>query len=451
MRTITLFLLVGTLAGCASTNLTSVQTAANVHPSGTTYSLPTARVTAQLIYQPQRGFALRVALPPFIPDPTSGFYSIGYRGSAVEADKVQVEVEDGLLKSVNIASESKLLDAVQGGGESIGAIAAVLETSVTSDQADTPITVRFDPTVATDVATAGQDLTKALHAYAKEQLALDALRDKPKASETVAVAENALRAHLLTSALNATISLEGAFPAIVSGQGDCTQGICYRPLRSGQLNIKVNGASFTQLGMNIPNGSPAVAFPLSRAGASNSGQILGLDHGVLTSSTITKDAEASTIVRIPGTLIGGIIKGLTDTLTAKKGELGASTDVINAQAGVADARAKLIDSQTALAAKRKGAASLEASIDDAASGDLWLPGLSYLRTTSDTASTKPKVGQDALQPGQQGAGAGAGQAPAGQQAAGQVPAAQPGAGGKDKAGQGQPTGTTGGSTGQPGH
>jgi hypothetical protein len=132
MRTITLFLLVGTLAGCASTNLTSVQTAANVHPSGTTYSLPTARVTAQLIYQPQRGFALRVALPPFIPDPTSGFYSIGYRGSAVEADKVQVEVEDGLLKSVNIASESKLLDAVQGGGESIGAIAAVLETSVTS-------------------------------------------------------------------------------------------------------------------------------------------------------------------------------------------------------------------------------------------------------------------------------------------------------------------------------
>jgi hypothetical protein len=111
--------------------------------------------------------------------------------------------------------------------------------------------------------------------------------------------------------------------------------------------------------MNIPNGSPAVAFPLSRAGASNSGQILGLDHGVLTSSTITKDAEASTIVRIPGTLIGGIIKGLTDTLTAKKGELGASTDVINAQAGVADARAKLIDSQTALAAKRKGRPALK--------------------------------------------------------------------------------------------
>jgi hypothetical protein len=81
-------------------------------------------------------------------------------------------------------------------------------------------------------------LTKALHAYAKEQLALDALRDKPKASETVAVAENALRAHLLTSALNATISLEGAFPAIVSGRETAPKAFAIDRFVPGSSTLK---------------------------------------------------------------------------------------------------------------------------------------------------------------------------------------------------------------------
>ena len=456
MRKFAALLLIGSLTGCASTSLTSVRSAGDVKLEGISYSLPTARVTAQLIYQPQRGFALRVALPPFIADAESGLYSIGYRGSAVEKDMVQVEVQDGLLKTVNIASESKLLDAVQGGGESIGAIAGVLESSLTSDQADGPITVRFDPTSSVDVTRASQDLTRALRAYAREQLALDDLREKPKATDTAALAEQALRAHLLNSALKATITLAGVFPAMLGGQGDCTRGICYRPLRSGQLEILVNGATFTEVGMSIPNGAPAVAFPLHRAGASNSGQVLALDHGVLTSTTITKDAEASTIVRIPGTLIAGVIKGLTDTLTARKGTLGARTDVINAQAGVAAAQAKLIDSQTALAAKRKSASSLEASLDDSASGDLWLPGLSYLRPTSDT-TTKPKVGQDSLQPGQQpgvGQPGQPGQPPAQQPTAQKPPAQQPAArqpaASEKTPGAGQPTGSTPAGPVQPG-
>ena len=457
MQKLAALLLIGALPGCASTSLTSVRSADDVRLEGTSYSLPTARVTVQLIYQPQRGFALRVALPPFIADAQSGLYTIGYQGSAVEKDIVQIEVQDGLLKTVNIASESKLLDAVQGGGESIGAIAAVLESSVTSDQADNPITVRLDPTSSADVTKASQDLTQALRAYASEQLALDGLREKPKATDTAVLAEQALRAHLLKSALNTTISLAGVFPTIPGKQGDCTKGICYRPLRSGQLEISVNGATFTQVGMSIPNGTPAVAFPLNRAGAANSGQVLALDHGVLTSTTITKDAEASTVVRIPGTLIGGVIKGLTDTLTARKGTLGARTDAINAQAGVADAQAKLIDSQAALAAKRKGASSLEASLDDSASGDLWLPGLSYLRATSDT-TTKPKVGQDSLQPGQQPGAGQPGQPgqpptqqPAAQQPAAQQPAAQQPDAPEKKPGVGQPTGSTPGGPVQPGH
>jgi uncharacterized protein YceK len=212
MRKICLLLVVSLVSGCASTSLTSVRSAPNEKLAGTTYSLPTARVTAAGVSGAAR-FALRVALPPFIPDPASGLYAIGYKGSPVENDKVQIEVEGGLLKTVNIASENKLLDAVEGGGQSIGAIAAMIESAVTPDQADTPITVRFDPTVATQVTTASQDLTKALHNYAREQLALDGLREPPKATDKAALAENALRSHLLTTALTATISLQGLFPS----------------------------------------------------------------------------------------------------------------------------------------------------------------------------------------------------------------------------------------------
>ncbi|GAO40599.1 hypothetical protein SCH01S_49_00130 [Sphingomonas changbaiensis NBRC 104936] len=414
-----------------------MQSSTTLRPTGTAYWLPTGRISAQLVYQPSRGFALRMALLPLMPDVDKGLFYLNYQGSPVENDKVQVEVEDGLLKTVSIASETKLLDTVQGAGEGIGAIAAVLETALSRDQVDTLVTVRFNPANPTEVQNASKRLTTGLRVYAKREITLEALQAKPKATDKAALAELALRAALLHEALNADISLAGTFPAIPTGDADCKIGICYRPLRPGLIDVSVNGVTFTQLGMNIPNGAPAVAFELSRSGAANSGQVLALDHGVLTSATITKDAEAPNIVRIPGTLIAGVIKGLTDTLTAKKGELGAKADVVNAQAALADARGKLLTSQAALAAKRAGGTSLEASIDDGGAGDLWLPGLSYLRTPTQDTTTQPAVGQTPLQP-TKGSKAGAGQG-------GQAGAGQGRAGQGSQAGGGQ-----GGQPGQPG-
>lgn len=367
---------------------------------GAEYRLPKADMSAQIVYQSERGFALRLALLPTVPDDGAQRFYLNYRGSPTENDKVQISVEEGLLTSTSIASESKLLDTGQGLGESAGAILG-LESAVEDDY-EVVGTVRFDPTRASEVSTASRELTTALHAFASESRTLSAIEAPLKKGDAAGLATRALRDRIIQNASTATIDLSSAFgTAAASGNVDCTPGVCYRQLRPGTVTVKVNGATFVQVGVNVPNGAPAVVFPLNRSGAANSGTDLVFDRGVLKSAKVTKDAEAPNIVRVPGTLIAGVFKGFTDTLTARKGRLGAETDLLTAQTAHADAQVKLIEAREALRKKRIGPTAIEASIEDTAKGSIWLPGLSFRRPTPAPPQAAKKVPDTELKPRQQ--------------------------------------------------
>ncbi len=319
------------LAACTSP---IVQTTSNDGSPGTPYAIPYGLVPVQ-VFADSEGIGVTIESATLAADSKVGVLVAKLNSSAFNREDVKVEVDaaTGFLTAVTTDSDAKLPLVVDELSQTAGRLvlqsgkAAVLENRVTLFEGT------FDPLSSDDVKRINTELCNAVIPasslfVAENEDAVAADGDVTGLSECSDSNQKLVRLSIAgNDASNSNESESG--PNIST----CAAGICVRAMTSRIVRVESNGRQLGEKVVNVP-AREVIAVPLNRSALADRNTTLTLENGILTSFHDIKESEVLALAKIPGQIIAGLIKGLTD-------QLGAEKDIV-------DARKTLVESETNL-------------------------------------------------------------------------------------------------------
>ncbi|MCF8531661.1 MAG: hypothetical protein K9G48_01545 [Reyranella sp.] len=322
-------------AGCSAVSSVPFETPkpGQLAIAGLPYSLPRAVVPVKVFTGPQGVIGLAIEEPQIVADPAAGTLVARLQPSPFNKEdmKLATNPATGLLISVSSESEAKLLAIIEELAKTVGR-AGVKSGMRAFYAGNTPIFEdTFDPLSRDDTIRVDMAINAAL---ARAAAARPALGAGQTISLTVQMADedwsnpSPLRKRQETQ------------PASFA---NCQAGVCVRATTSRVIRVSsANGATLATKAISVPS-REAIAIPVPQTILANQKVTVAIKDGVASGYDLERDSELLGIVKIPGTILSGLVAGVTQGLTDQKSIADQLKALADAEAALAEAEKKRRD------------------------------------------------------------------------------------------------------------
>lgn len=135
---------------------------------------------------------------------------------------------------------------------------------------------------------------------------------------------------------------------------DCDVGICARSKTSVAIRVWLGSAPLASKIVTVPP-KRVVAVPVPSTVLANQDLSIGIKDGVVDKYDLKRDSAILGLVKIPGAIVGGLVAGITENLTAEKSIIDKRKDLAASEEALAQA---ITTRNQAVAAANVGEASV---------------------------------------------------------------------------------------------
>lgn len=283
--------------------------------SGAYYYLPKGKINIQVLRAEGTPpiYSIQYVKTSYVPDENE-LQSLKYHESASSDDKIIIHItKEGLLRSIESDTEDQ-------SGKILIKLAEIAKEAVKASAA--PRGIAGAPTVVYDVDFYPADIQQVNENLAKITQGQLQIQLRPSSVATKA----------------STISSE-----------NISEGVCFRALRSYELiSFKRDQGSndyvvTEQRTIFLPDGSPRLCTPITRAAFVKKVTKLTFDNGVLTDVELNKPSQTLAFIDIPLAVVKAILALPTELIQLKIDYSNKDKALLDAQKGELEARQALLD------------------------------------------------------------------------------------------------------------
>lgn len=323
------------LAGC-SPGISTIPLAGSADGSparGMAYHLPKGLVPIE-VFAEAGVLGVTIEPPVMVSDATIGTLVARIRPSPLNNEdfKLNIDASGRFLSTISKDSQTQILAIVAEAAKSAARV-SLQNAKVEAGQARVVLLQdSFDPLSPDDIRRAEAAIRGAL------------------ARGLAGAAGNDSRARLPSISLS-VLQPDGSQPVgAVPALDTCREGVCARAMTSRVVRFIADGVTLGSKAIAIPT-AEVIAVPVPQSILANQKIAITITDGVLTAYDIKRDSELLGLVQIPGSILDGIISGLTQGLTDQKSVADKKVETAESEGKLSEAINK---NATALKAQSAG-------------------------------------------------------------------------------------------------
>ncbi|WP_420347607.1 hypothetical protein [Pelagibius sp.] len=332
MRNLVAIIIICLIAGCSPT-ISSTSAALGKY-KGTPYSLPKGLVPVQ-VFVDQNGIGITIEPPQTATDPEVGTLVAQLSPSPFNNENIKIAVDEstGFLTTISSNSDAQLLAIVEEAAKSAARLALQSSKAAFLQGKVVVFDDSFDPLSKGDVDRVNKGLKTAISRAARAFTAASDNKETIQVTDvTLTVAyPNGATAFPKPSDPNAKPVQRAPLNTPI-----CKVGLCVRNMTTRIIRLEVDGAPFAGHPVNIPERELAV-LPVPSTVFADQDVTIGIKDGVVNKYEVKRGSEALGIVKIPGSILNGIVAGITQGLTDEKSIIDKRKDVAESETALANA------------------------------------------------------------------------------------------------------------------
>lgn len=299
-------------------------TATGTPVGGIPYALPRGVVPIQ-VFADKDGVGVTIEPAQLVGDPSAGQLVASLHPSPFNKENIQLAVNpaSGFLSTISSESEARILTIIAEAAKTAGRLALESGRASFLESRVTLLQDSFDPLSPADVERINRAVSAAV---GRGMLAWPV----PGGRNRVA------RASFVRLSV---VNPDGSQPPTAAPPrlDGCQVGICVRAMTTRLIRADVDGGSFSKA-VAIPD---AAVVPVPVPQTILADQTLGItvEDGILKGYNLKRDSELLGLVKIPGTILDGLVAGAVQSLTDSKSVLDAQKAEADSAKAAKDAKA----------------------------------------------------------------------------------------------------------------